>query len=145
VPDSEGAGRQRGGVGLTRCFRLLGERAKVTLSTDRMRIEPWGVAGGRPARGARCTITRANGEVMALGSKVTTFVTRGERLRVVTPGGGGWGEPRERDAEAVRRDVEEGLVSPARACEVYGVETEQEQSAELFVAQRRPAWTHRIK
>jgi N-methylhydantoinase B len=124
APDSEGAGRFRGGVGVTRCFRLLSESARVTLSTDRMRIGPWGVAGGRPAAGARCTITRASGDIAHLPSKVTTSLGRGDRIRVVTPGGGGWGDPSDRDPEAVRRDVAEGLVTPGRARDVYGVDVE---------------------
>ena len=120
VPDSEGAGRHRGGVGLTRCFRNLGRRARVTLSTDRMRIGPWGVDGGLPASGARCTVTKAGGEVVSLGSKVTTFLDHGDRIRIVTPGGGGWGDPRQRDAAAVKQDVAEGLISQERARDVYG-------------------------
>ena len=126
VPDSEGAGRYRGGVGMTRCFRILGKQARVTLSTDRMRIGPWGVAGGLPAKGASCTIDRATGETVELGSKVTTFLDQGDRIQVYTPGGGGWGEPQERDPEAVRWDVVEGLVSPERARTVYGVATDRQ-------------------
>ena len=56
-----------------------------------------------------------------LASKVTTFVQQGDRLATVTPGGGGWGDPLDRDVEQVRRDVLEGLVSVERAREVYGV------------------------
>lgn len=121
VPDSEGAGRYRGGVGVARCFRILGQQARVTLSTDRMRIGPWGVKGGLPAQGASCTIQRATGETLNLKSKVTRFVDRNDRIRVTTPGGGGWGDPLERDPEALRRDAIEGLLSPERARTVYGV------------------------
>jgi N-methylhydantoinase B len=52
-------------------------------------------------------------------SKVTTSLGQGCRIQVVTPGGGGWGPPEDRDAQAVRRDVHEGLVSPERAAAVY--------------------------
>jgi len=121
APDSEGAGRYRGGVGMTRCFRILGKQAKVTLSTDRMQIGPWGVDGGLPAKGATCTISQSTGETISLGSKVTMFVGQGDRIRVVTPGGGGWGNPAERDPEAIRWDVIEGLISLERARTVYGV------------------------
>ena len=121
VPDSEGAGRYRGGVGLTRCFCLLGKSAKVTLSTDRMHIGPWGVAGGQPASGARCIITRAAGDAVSLSSKVTTSLESGDRIRVFTPGGGGWGNPLERDPEAVQNDVMEEVISSERAQAVYGV------------------------
>ena len=126
VPDSEGAGRQRGGVGMTRCFRILGKQAKVTLSTDRMQIGPWGANGGMDAKGARCTIHQANGETINLKSKVTRFVEHGDRIRAITPGGGGWGNPLERDPEAVRWDVIEELVSLDRARTVYGVALDPE-------------------
>ena len=121
APDSEGAGRYRGGVGMTRCFHILGKQAKITLSTDRMQIGPWGVFGGLPAKGATCTISQSTGETISIGSKVTMFVGQGDRIRVVTPGGGGWGNPVERDPEAVRWDVTEGLISLERARTVYGV------------------------
>jgi len=121
VPDSEGAGRCRGGVGMTRCFQILGQQARVTLSTDRMRLGPWGVQDGLAASGARCAITRSTGDRVNLESKVTLLVTHGDRIRVITPGGGGWGDPLERAAEAVRRDVAEGLVSLERARTAYGV------------------------
>jgi N-methylhydantoinase B len=126
VPDSEGAGRQRGGVGMTRCFRVLGKQAKVTLSTDRMQIGPWGAHGGMAAKGARCVIQRGDGEIIHLKSKVTRFVAHDDCIRATTPGGGGWGNPRERDPEAVRWDVREELISPDRARSVYGVALDPE-------------------
>ena len=126
VPDSEGAGRHRGGVGMTRCFRILGNQAKVTLSTDRMQIGPWGADDGMDAKGARCTILQSNGETINLKSKVTRFVEHGEQIRAITPGGGGWGNPLERDPEAVRWDVVEELISPDRARSVYGVALDPE-------------------
>jgi N-methylhydantoinase B len=121
APDSEGAGHYRGGVGLTRRFRLLGEQTKVTLSTDRMRRPPWGVRGGSPASGATCVVTSADGSPRELGSKVTVILRRHDRLRVQTPGGGGWGDPRTREPAAVAWDVREGLVSAERASVIYAV------------------------
>jgi N-methylhydantoinase B len=126
MPDSEGAGRQRGGVGMTRCFRILSKQAKVTLSTDRMQLGPWGAHGGLDAKGARCVIQRADGETIQLKSKVTRFVAQGDRIRAITPGGGGWGNPRERDPHATRWDVVEELVSLDRAHSVYGVALDPE-------------------
>jgi N-methylhydantoinase B len=121
VPDSEGAGRQRGGLGMFRQFRILGPEVKLTLSTDRVRVGPWGVQGGESARGASCVITSPDGTERRLGSKVTTAVRQGDIVCVVTPGGGGWGDPHERPAAAVLWDVKEGLISAARARDVYGV------------------------
>jgi len=124
VPDSEGAGRQRGGLGMFRQFRILGPEVKLTLSTDRVRVGPWGVQGGGGAKGASCIITSPDGSERRLGSKVTTEVHRGDIVRVETPGGGGWGDPRERPSTAVLRDVMEGLISPERAHSVYGLSAE---------------------
>jgi N-methylhydantoinase B len=142
VPDSEGAGRYRGGVGMTRCFRILGEQAKVTLSTDRMKIGPWGTAGGMPAKGATCTISQPAGETISLTSKVTRFVDQEQRLRVVTPGGGGWGNPLERDPASVRWDVIEGVISQERARTVYGVALNPE-SFEVDVEETRQLRSNR--
>jgi N-methylhydantoinase B len=121
VPDSEGAGRFRGGTGLLREVEILGSYTRLTVSSDRKTVFPWGVFGGRDAAGSRCAITHADGSTTELPSKVTTFLQQGDRLVTVTPGGGGWGDPRARDAEQIRRDVEAGLVSPERARDVYGL------------------------
>lgn len=120
VPDSEGPGEQRGGLGLHREFQFLGSYTRLTLSSDRKEVAPWGAFGGLPATGSDCVITGPDG-LRELPSKVTTFVQQGERLRTVTPGGGGWGDPHKRDPERVRRDVAEGLVSVERARDAYGV------------------------
>ena len=121
VPDSEGAGEHRGGVGLRRRLRVLGEQMKLTLSSDRAEVPPWGLQGGGPARTSSCVIVGADGTVRRLPSKVTTTVDQDEVIVTETPGGGGWGDPKRRDPEAVRRDVIEGLISPKRARDVYGV------------------------
>ena len=121
VPDSEGAGRQRGGLGMFRQFHILGPEVKLTLSTDRVRIPPWGVHGGERASGAHCAIISPDGGRHELGSKVTVSAHRDDRVRVVTPGGGGWGPPPERPMAAVGKDAAEGLISPQRARHVYRV------------------------
>ena len=69
----------------------------------------------------RCTVVSPDGKPRDLPSKVTTYVSGDHVIETQTPGGGGWGDPQERDVEAVRRDVVEGLVSPQRARDVYGV------------------------
>jgi len=126
VPDSEGAGRHRGGLGMFRQLHILAPEVKLTLSTDRVQIGPWGLYGGQHASGARCIIVSPDGSQRELTSKVTTLVRRGDRVRVITPGGGGWGDPTERSPEAVRWDVLEELISPGRASAVYGVADDPE-------------------
>ena len=121
VADTEGAGEHRGGVGLRRSFRVLGDQIRVTLSSDRARNAPWGLFGGQSATSSRCVVVGPDGPLRTLPSKVTTDIEHGLVLETTTPGGGGWGDPRKRDADAVLRDVIEGVVSPARARDVYGV------------------------
>ncbi|MBI2193955.1 MAG: hydantoinase B/oxoprolinase family protein [Planctomycetes bacterium] len=122
VPDSEGAGRFRGGCGMYRELTLLSDETLFSLSADRRELRPWGLAGGLEARGSDCWVESAGGERRQLPSKITTTLRRGETVTLVTPGGGGWGDPKERDREAVRQDVRDGLVSPERAKAVYGLD-----------------------
>ena len=120
VPDSDGAGQYRGGLGMTRQIVLLADEAKLSLSADRRSIGPWGVFGGSQAGTSDCVVVSENGARKRLPSKVTTTVKRGDRIIVTTPGGGGWGNPRKRSKEAIETDIREGFISRARAKMVYG-------------------------
>ncbi len=87
---SGGAGLHRGGDGLVREFELLGD-AQATVLSDRRTTQPWGLAGGQPgAPGA--TIATVEGSREVLAAKFTRTMRKGTRLRVESPGGGGWGE-----------------------------------------------------
>lgn len=119
VPDSEGAGVWRGGFGIMRRIVTL-EDATLTLCSDRVRIRPWGAAGGEAAAGAETLLREPTGEVRVLPAKITLSLAKGSELTTKTPGGGGWGDPRSRDRARVAQDVQEGLVSAQRAAEVYG-------------------------
>jgi N-methylhydantoinase B len=121
VPDSEGAGCYRGGMGMVREIRILSPSAGVTLSSDRAEIGPWGVFGGKSGRPSNCSVIQPDGTEHRYGSKFTITIQKGDVIRTVTPGGGGWGDPLERDPEKVRWDVLEGLVSVERAASAYGV------------------------
>ena len=122
VPDTEGAGRRRGGCGMVRELRCLGERTVVTVGADRRRFTPWGLAGGGNAAGSMLTVTADDGAVRVLPTKAFTELRRGDVLTVRTPGGGGWGAPAERERDRVDRDVRAGLISPERARDVYGAD-----------------------
>ena len=91
-----GAGRHPGGDGLLREYRFH-DRATVTLVTERRRFAPWGLAGGDDGACGRNTLLRANGTTEGLAARTQVEVGPGDRLRVETPGGGGWGSP---DTEA---------------------------------------------
>jgi N-methylhydantoinase B len=97
-PDTGGAGRWRGGSGITRAWTLLGPSAEVTVLGERTVVAPWGLAGGEPGGLGAYWVRRRGGQKQKLKSKVTLTLRRGDTLIIQTPGGGGFGDPRERDA-----------------------------------------------
>lgn len=122
VPNSEGAGQFRGGLGLTREIEILSENTVMTVSSDRHKIGPWGWNGGMSGNTAKCIITSRDGTIKNLPSlKMTLPVAKYDVMKTITPGGGGWGNPLERDPQKVQWDVLEEFISVERAREVYGV------------------------
>ncbi len=89
---SGGRGRFRGGDGLVREIELLAD-SQVTLICDRRKFRPYGLAGGLPGMSGSAALIKADGEVHPLPSKCSIQATAGSRIRMETPGGGGWGEP----------------------------------------------------
>ncbi len=90
-PDSGGQGQHRGGDGIVREIEVQTE-AEVTLLADRHKRGPYGLAGGECGAPGRCSIVRQDGTVESLPSKGSARLHAGERVRVETPGGGGWGK-----------------------------------------------------
>ncbi|MFN8466422.1 MAG: hydantoinase B/oxoprolinase family protein [Caldilineaceae bacterium] len=88
---SGGAGLHKGGDGIVRQY-LLVESAVVTMQSERRSTAPWGLAEGAPGRSGRNVLIHPDGSEEELPSKFTRRFAAGERLRVETPGGGGWGE-----------------------------------------------------
>ena len=119
IPDSEGPGRMRGGCGVVRELVCLADRTAVTIGADRRRFTPWGVETEHRARGQFCFVIKPDGSRQLLPTKFFTYLAKGDRLRIETPGGGGWGDPAQREPERLHRDVEEGLISEERAMEIY--------------------------
>jgi N-methylhydantoinase B len=89
---SGGQGRFRGGDGIRREM-LFQVPATLSLMGERRRRRPWGLAGGEPGAAGEDWLVHANGERERLPGKVTVEVEPGDRLVVLTPGGGGWGQP----------------------------------------------------
>jgi N-methylhydantoinase B len=87
---SGGEGKHRGGDGIVREIEVLAD-ATVTLLADRRKSRPYGLAGGEDGAPGRTEILRADGSTELMPSKGSTRLRRGERVRVETPGGGGWG------------------------------------------------------
>ena len=113
-PDSAGAGKHRGGLGAIYEIELLGPNdATVALLGERGRFAPFGVAGGRSAALNRFVFDSANGKQSPpMASKITGITLKpGWRVRLETPGGGGYGDPSQRDPQKSRRDIQLGFVS----------------------------------
>ena len=120
IPDSDGPGRFRGGLGLCREYLFVDHEPVFTILADRVKFPPWGLFGGGDGKCARYSLISDGGE-KEIGSKTSLTVRNGERIRMETCGGGGYGPAWERDPERVLRDVREGKVSRSRARECYGV------------------------
>ena len=89
--NSGGSGKFRGGDGLIREIELLTD-AQVTLLCDRQKFPPYGLAGGAPGAGGHTLLVDREGNSTALPSKSSIHAPKGSRIRIETPGGGGWGE-----------------------------------------------------
>ncbi len=121
-PDAGGPGRFRGGCG--QMFRFRVERDGCTVlarGLERMRFRPWGLDGGRPGAGLEIYRTDPGGRRTRLGKVDELAVNRGDIVEILMPGGGGYGDPLERDPEAVARDVVAGFVSREAARTEYKV------------------------
>lgn len=115
-PDSGGAGRSRGGLGAVYEIELLEQQADVFLFGERGRFAPPGVLGGGAGALNRFTVMRADGreDHPPMASKwVGVKLAKGERVRLETPGGGGYGPAAERAADAIARDIDNGYVTSA--------------------------------
>jgi N-methylhydantoinase B len=94
VPESAGSGRHRGGMGLRRTIRVLGEEATFLGTLDRARIAPWGLAGGGPGgKGALVLNAGVSGERPLPPKLAGLRLRRGDTVTIVTPGAGGYGAP----------------------------------------------------
>lgn len=123
-PDSAGPGRHRGGLGAIYEVEALADSgAEVFILGERGKYPPFGVNGGGPAALNRFIYETDDGEkTPPLISKATDIrLKRGQKVRLETPGGGGFGDPATRDPQRVARDVRLGYVSAAAAARDYKV------------------------
>jgi N-methylhydantoinase B len=123
-PDSGGPGRSRGGLGAIYEIELLEEQADVVLFGERGRFAPPGVLGGGAGAFNQFSVLRNDGqeEHPPMASKwVGVKLAKGERVRLETPGGGGYGPVTERAATAIAHDIENGYVTNDAAKKVYGL------------------------
>ena len=121
IKDTGGAGLHRGGNGIEKIYRLLAG-GDVSIHDDRHLSQPWGILGGRPGTVSEKWLIQKDGEKTPLPSKIDNVRVRpGDRIVFCTAGGGGWGDPLERDPTWVRNDVARRLLSAEKARVEYGV------------------------
>jgi N-methylhydantoinase B/oxoprolinase/acetone carboxylase alpha subunit len=129
--DTAGAGRHRGGLGIVRELEFVGDVVTVSVLADRAKVPPWGLFGGHPGSLTRVEL-QAAGQAgfssfqeqfgLVSPSKFSNVrLARGDKVRLVSPSGGGYGDPLDRDPSLVEADVREGFVSRANAERLYGV------------------------
>ncbi len=120
VPDSGGAGRRRGGLGLRRVMQLRSD-AEIVVIGDGVLTPFRGLDGGQPGRPARFVVNDGLPTQRELFSKsLPTKLRAGDTITVESPGGGGLGRPADRASADVDHDVAEGYVSSAAAADSYG-------------------------
>lgn len=112
-PNSGGAGKFRGGCGLIREYKVLEGNVTITVLSDREKHKPWGLFGGESGQSTKVSIFR-NGKWRRIGTKATVELSVGEIFRIETAGGGGYGNPKERDKNLIRRDLQNGLITNIR-------------------------------
>jgi N-methylhydantoinase B len=121
VPDTGGAGQYRGGLAMTRDFRILAEESLFQLRTDRHDFLPWGVEGGKPGTPTRNYVNPGTENEVELPGKHLTSLKKDDVYRLIQAGAGGYGDPLERNLDAIVDDVLEDKLTVAHVREEYGV------------------------
>ena len=117
ITDSGGSGKYRGGASQKIGFRSVSDKPiTFVIRHERVKHPPGGLLGGGPGA---CGVDRLNGEIIP--AKASLVLERGDTVTFETPGGGGMYDPRQRDRDAVLRDLADGIVSERVARDVYGV------------------------
>jgi N-methylhydantoinase B len=121
VPDSGGAGRNRGGLGMARQIRAATDDIVFSIRSDGHKIAPPGAAGGKEGGKARLIRNHGRPDAEVLPSKVARLaLSAGESMRLETCGGGGFGDPSERPLASLATDIRSGKLSREQAEQDYG-------------------------
>jgi N-methylhydantoinase B len=119
APDTGGPGRWRGGLALERHLRFKVDRGTLQIRSDRRQHLAYGLDGGGPGAPSSVSILRADGRDEPCPSKFLTTVNVGDVLKIRLSGGGGHGDPKERDRECILDDLAEGKVTPEHVQTAY--------------------------
>lgn len=122
IPDTGGAGRRRGGLGVRRDIEFLDRSGSLNTQFDKFKVAPFGLFGGGEGATGGMVMNPDGPDPEELRSKTVNHVFRyGDVFSMRTQGGGGFGPPEERDRALVERDLREGKISDGHAREVYGL------------------------
>ncbi|MFT8895773.1 MAG: hydantoinase B/oxoprolinase family protein [Acetobacter sp.] len=122
APDTAGAGRNRGGFGIVRDYRILQDDVYFGVRSDKVRFPPHGLAGGREgAPTSNILVTAGQERTLPAMPLEPIMLNTGDIYRHVMAGGGGYGSPYEREPSRVLEDVLDGTITVAHALEEYGV------------------------
>jgi N-methylhydantoinase B len=125
IPDSGGPGKFRGGLGFVREYELLDHDARFSLRSTKHTVAPKGIDGGSDGKTGHCTLNPGTAQARVIPSRYSDHTLHpGDVVSLETPGGGGLGNPLERDSAMVLNDVRNGYVTVKRAREVYRVAIE---------------------
>ena len=121
--DSEGPGKNRGGLGVIREYEISADNVELYSWFERAKNPAWGIRGGKSARPPKVLIIDAGGNVLDELLKTNGYVLKKDwKVQLCTGGGGGYGEPFEREQEKVLEDYRQGYITREHAREAYGVE-----------------------
>lgn len=116
-----GHGKFRGGFGVVKDYRVLCSEASFTVSIGRNKFPPWGVAGGMNGTPNYCVIFKQGEEPKIVRKVAAVKLKRGDMVSLRSGGGGGWGDPLERDPELVRMDFKNEYITIETTRNIYGV------------------------
>jgi N-methylhydantoinase B len=136
---SGGAGRWRGGLSMLRRTMILADDARYSLLSDRAVMPPFGIANGGCAANNRFGIERDGSlvEFDTPGKVSGVVLARGDVVLMAIAGGGGYGDPLERDPAQVRADLEDGIVTQDDAQNVFGVRLDPDNDVDLSATEAR--------
>jgi len=138
--DSGGDGKSRGGLGLKRVVRIMADDAALNILSDKNIIPPYGVMGGYGGAPNRFEVYRDNRriEISAVPGKVSGFpLQKGDVVVMETSGGGGYGDPLERDIQKTKEDLGQGVITPERAMSRYGIVFKGREIDEIETGKQR--------
>jgi N-methylhydantoinase B/oxoprolinase/acetone carboxylase alpha subunit len=130
--DSGGVGKYRGGLGIAREYELMGNGAEIGGHANRHTFPPEGIFGGDKGGSSEYYIGKESERITDYASGIKSpckfsgiRITRGQKILICTPGGGGYGDPESRDPDLVLEDLKNGYISPETARNQYGLSDEE--------------------